>query len=783
MIKKLLISEVEKERILKLHFKNSKRNLILEQYFKLANGKPYYHKNMVERLPDFAIDAEPISKEEYDKLLGTPEQQFLNPILKNNPAYFPDPNQKQKDPNFDYIKFGELGEIPVKKGTKPIYLSSPNPDVGNLLGITTKDRFGYYEEVYIEMYEQKVKRYFPKNFWDDWEFLYNKGIPIGFETPNEGTYHLSLVLVDPIKSVIDIREPGVSDDDNMSRGWVLSSPSFTTTRLGDSKTGYFKTENGNEIPYNITAPLIRNDFSTWNLDTRGQVVKFLDSTWGIIIQIGLSIAITLLLRRPIAINLPAWLVGSQILTMESLAARQVIATMITEALVNVPIAVIYFKEGGQYNKMGWISLFFCFIPYLQFKVSFLRNLLEEYSQSALTNLAKKVVEKNLEKMSVTELEVWLSKLTLEEKTLFVKIMSEKKAFEGLKESIEKYTKDFIEQYDEKWINNPQYKAAWFNLEKNLMKKISFKQSILTDFTTTYYFAKAFGEILDRWYKIEKKTEDPQNKEEKVKENLKKLDDKIKGLPQFIKNYYKKNEDKELNVVFAQLSNNDVLWMVDNGVFSERAVNLIMEPFINYDNCDSFYKSLPEIWSIKLAGYVNYAATNFKSYKEQMEELKNKNEIWFNKLTEENKKKYIMVLKCLDENQEQSNKKIITCSYWSISADTNTTKVEYVDCSDTTKSIDNLSSSPLKICVKSGTTPSFSFTGTSSWYEVSESEFIKFVTDQTYETKTENVLKDNLDKIKYMVRKKNNIAINTYEVCTSEQNSTQNNQNQVVNKKN
>ena len=239
MIKALVITENEKQRILNLHNYRLNNSLISEQWFSV-NGVPYYQTGP-QRLPDGAV---PITQKEYNRLLLNQQKE----LLKSRGS------TSKKDFSYDYIKFGPMGEIPVLKGTKLYYLEDSSPDVGEILGITKKDQFGYYDEIDSESWGTKVKRYYPKNDWEDSAYLRDNKIPFAFTTPasdNSRQFHLALVLTDPTQSVINL-----DDENNKNRGWQLSSPGFQSNLQGDSKTGYFQTVNGVEVPYNITAPIM-----------------------------------------------------------------------------------------------------------------------------------------------------------------------------------------------------------------------------------------------------------------------------------------------------------------------------------------------------------------------------------------------------------------------------------------------------------------------------------------------------------------------------------------------
>ena len=62
----------------------------------------------------------------------------------------------EKDDVFGYFDFGGMGKIPyIKRNTQFYYLSDPI-DTGKILGLSNKDEYGYYDEIFIEEYDQKL---------------------------------------------------------------------------------------------------------------------------------------------------------------------------------------------------------------------------------------------------------------------------------------------------------------------------------------------------------------------------------------------------------------------------------------------------------------------------------------------------------------------------------------------------------------------------------------------------------------------------------------------------
>ena len=685
MIKALVITENEKQRILNLHNYRLNNSLISEQWFSV-NGVPYYQTGP-QRLPDGAV---PITQKEYNRLLLNQQKE----LLKSRGS------TSKKDFSYDYIKFGPMGEIPVLKGTKLYYLEDSSPDVGEILGITKKDQFGYYDEIDIESWGTKVKRYYPKNDWEDWAYLRDNKIPFAFTTPasdNSRQFHLALVLTDPTQSVINL-----DDENNKNRGWQLSSPGFQSNLQGDSKTGYFQTVNGVEVPYNITAPIIRGDMSTFDLDKRSSMIKFLDSGWGLAAQIGLSIAITVICREPIAIALP---ISEGALTTNAMLTRMVLATMITEAIVNVPIAFLYFKEeGDEYDTMGWISILFCFLPLVQSKL--LKGVLQDFSEATCISLARKIVQNRMTRMTLQEIQIYTQKLTLAERTLFYDVLINAPQLMAKSPEIEALIKSQLKQYEEEFAKNTAYQNALVSLYQAELRQTGFVKSLLVDFSSTLIFAKASGTILEKYYTYKhNKGQDIENEpfetQEKYKENIKKIDQQIQGFPQMIKNSLK---TKEWETHPWALTDADYKYMVEKGILSDKFIReAMMFPLREFKDC----KDLDYVNEEGMDKLVTFATEVLNS--EQIKKLSNNDrklwELWNKCLTERVEKK-TEVTPPLTSSTETT----------SITSSTETTEFE--------------------------------------WKEVDEMGLLKMIKDPNYETKSEPNMVNNVQMgYKYFIRKK------------------------------
>ena len=80
-----------------------------------------------------------------------------------------------------------MGKIPyIKRNTQFYYLSDPI-DTGKILGLSNKDEYGYYDEIFIEEYDQKLKRYLKDNLY---KYLINiKNIQKFIKWKNEYVQH------------------------------------------------------------------------------------------------------------------------------------------------------------------------------------------------------------------------------------------------------------------------------------------------------------------------------------------------------------------------------------------------------------------------------------------------------------------------------------------------------------------------------------------------------------------------------------------------------------------
>ncbi len=77
--------------------------------------------------------------------------------------FTPISGKEKKDDKIKYFDFGGLSKIPYVVGTKFYRLT--DIDTGRILGLTKKDKYGYYDEIDVENYGEPVRRYYPTNDW------------------------------------------------------------------------------------------------------------------------------------------------------------------------------------------------------------------------------------------------------------------------------------------------------------------------------------------------------------------------------------------------------------------------------------------------------------------------------------------------------------------------------------------------------------------------------------------------------------------------------------------
>lgn len=466
--------------------------------------------------------------------------------------------KEKKDEKIKYFDFGGLSKIPYVVGTKFYRLT--DTDTGRILGLTKKDKYGYYDEIEIENYGEPVRRYYPTNDWEDWKFIQKKGIPYSFKTPDEKYFHLILKLIEPTKSVIDLEDPS-----NKSRGWALSYPGSKTALSNDGGSGYYRTEGTMQVPYNIVAPIVPGDYATFDLDTRGGFDKFMDSGVGILTQIGLAIGVTLLTRNLAVGRLAA----QEIVSVNAIRARLFAASILSETIVNAPVAIYYFNREG-YESAGWLSLAFIALPVVQ-RFTPLVNILPDFSLATCYGISAKIMASKLEtNMTQAQMKAFMNTLTMEEKALFAQVVENaNKLSPKIMKAVDK-----IAEKSYKGADYLAYKAEIVALLKK-SKEESLLKTLVMDFGITLTYIKLIEKILGVYESIKKKQNVDLNQlstkeKEKIAKNVKKIDEEIKLLPEWTKYFMSGDNEKTGNIKIPKftISDDESKSLIENGIFGE-----------------------------------------------------------------------------------------------------------------------------------------------------------------------------------------------------------------------
>lgn len=522
-----------------------------------------------------------------------------------------------------FFKFSEFGEVMFVPQYTTLYYLTRYPKTSEILNMDRinigKDKYGYYETIWVPAYGENVNRYFPIENWNGWNFIKDQDIPFAIETrdgPNKNLYTLTLALYDPISSVINIREPKKRDpnlpkgdtipggkelDSNPSRGWIISGGGRLTNQNTDSGTGYYKLDNGRFVAYNLIGPENRYDEQTWVGSDSSEAVRFWDSGTGILVQIAASIVVTLVLRMPIAVSLGAGLEITAAST-AALRARLIVATIITESLVNLPIAMVYFNNpGNDYDGAGWISILFCLLPLAQ--GSIMKSVIGDFSNATAWSLGQKIVQRRLGKAATqAEIELFFRGCTMEERYLAMRVLKSVSK-EGGQEALEKLLKTTGGEELEKLLRKnygaiskkPYYIKAVTFIEEQLKNQPGFWKSIGIDFASTFMFGKTMGKILDGFGKAKEKEGKSlellsEAEKNKLKEKVLSLSKQFEGLPKFIKSEIKDDKVDDKKIPFV-LSEKDMIWMIENGKFGENQLIKLANMSVlkhEIENCDELF---------------------------------------------------------------------------------------------------------------------------------------------------------------------------------------------------
>jgi len=467
-----------------------------------------------------------------------------------------DPANKKSTGPITYFNFANMAKIPYVQSKTTLYYLKEPIDLSQLLGVKNKDIYGYYDEVFIESYGQKIKRYYPTSDWDDWMFLIRNKIPYAFLNRDDNLgdrfFHLILKLIDPVKSVTDLEDPN-----NKSRGWILSGPGMKTSDPTDSGTGYYYTEGNTQIPYNITEPMIPGDMSTYDLDDRSGFDRFMDSYASMGVQIIVQIVVTLVTKN-LAVGT---IVAEGAVSILSIQTRLLVVTMLAEAAVNIPTAVYYFNRPG-YETIGYISLLFCFIPYAQYKIG-LGSIIQDFSVKTATEIAEKVVAQPIGKMTTkAELKAFMQKLTMEQKALFINVL---KNIEKINPLLKSAAESLAKQSERQLMKNADYVLARKQILEYMSTNSGFIKSFVADFGSTIGMMKIAESVLSTLEKNDKSLEnETKKKQQDAKDNLKKVEEEINKFPEWVKMSINTNEFKSLPL---DLTLEDVKFLAEKGMVS------------------------------------------------------------------------------------------------------------------------------------------------------------------------------------------------------------------------
>ena len=346
--------------------------------------------------------------------------------------------------SFDFGTYGKIWY--VKKGFNAFYLPEGNLDIGKLFGLENKpnhfkDEFGWHEayvkkswddyditvtqnspgpvqnDPYKELRKQGtiVKRYYPADNWQTLEWVRKNKIPYAFKTSEGKMFVLAIKLVDLEKSLF----PEVIRKDQVplkpmekSRGWNIVVPgmSATSSRF-DLGSAYFNVETNES--YNQTAPIVEDDPSTFDLDTRTNFVKFMGSWQGMLAQIAASLAIYLVAKKLVVLTSFSTVAGTEgamaftsaNLSPANLRLRLVLFQTIGEIGLNSFLAFNYLKAGPEYESMAFITMAFAAWPAISAYCPGLKNFLgTEYSNKSMLE----IIGKQLTNQALSGIDLGLS---------------------------------------------------------------------------------------------------------------------------------------------------------------------------------------------------------------------------------------------------------------------------------------------------------------------------------------------------------------------------------------
>jgi len=290
----------------------------------------------------------------------------------------------------------------------------------------------------------------------------------------------------------------------------------------------------------------------------------MDSGVGILAQIGLAIGVTLLTRN-LAI---ARLTAQEIASVNAIRSRLFAASILSETIVNAPVAIYYFNREG-YESAGWLSLAFIALPVVQ-RFTPLVNILPDFSLQTCYGISTKIMANKLEtNMTQAQIKAFMNTLTMEEKALFTQVIKEAN---NLSPKIMKAV-DNIAKKSYKGADYLAYKAEIVALLKKPTESL-FK-TLVKDFGITLTYIKVVENILGVYESIKKKQNTdlnqlPKEQKEKIAKNIKKIDEEIKLLPEWTKYFLsgKNGETGNIKTPKFTISDEDTKNLVENGIFGE-----------------------------------------------------------------------------------------------------------------------------------------------------------------------------------------------------------------------
>jgi hypothetical protein len=234
-----------------------------------------------------------LEKNKIDEEITT--QQITNTESKN-----------KEDDGFEYIEFGKFGKIPLVKGAVKNYVGSQ--DIGTLLGLNNNtkykfdEKYGWYEEfekpswgTYTAFSPEGtvdknyvVKRFLPTISAPDIQWIKKNKIPFGFTTKDGKKFSLLFKLVEPTVAVLPDKYP-----DRPDRGWILVTPGVQGT-TGNYDYGSTYYEVGTMEPYNVLAPKVEGDLSTYDGDSRSLIDKVVESKYFFVGQLAGYVALNIM---------------------------------------------------------------------------------------------------------------------------------------------------------------------------------------------------------------------------------------------------------------------------------------------------------------------------------------------------------------------------------------------------------------------------------------------------------------------------------------------------------